>query len=89
LYGFGARGDVWVTAATNWIDHMDLSLPGRFDRMTQIPASNESGMNVIRNKRQKVSMADFRCALAKLMKRDKSEPHGMFVRFFRICSGNS
>ena len=47
--------------------------------MTQTPASNEAGMNAIRNKRQKVSMADFRYARDKLAKEEKNEPHGMFV----------
>jgi len=39
----------------------------------------EAGMNAIRNKRNEVSMDDFRYALDKLMKEDMSEPHGMFV----------
>jgi proteasome regulatory subunit len=39
----------------------------------------EAGMNAIRNKRQEVSMADFRYALDKLAKEEKNEPHGMFV----------
>jgi len=36
-------------------------------------------MNAIRNKRQEISMADFRYALDKLAKEEKNEPHGMFV----------
>jgi proteasome regulatory subunit len=39
----------------------------------------EAGMNAIRNKRQEVSMADFRYALDKLAKEEKNEPYGMFV----------
>ncbi|KAF5414746.1 MAG: Proteasome-activating nucleotidase 1 [Candidatus Methanogaster sp.] len=39
----------------------------------------EAGMNAIRNKRQDISMADFRYALDKLTKEEKNEPHGMFV----------
>ena len=39
----------------------------------------EAGMNAIRNKQHEVSMDDFRYALDKLTKTDKSEPHGMFV----------
>ena len=39
----------------------------------------EAGMNAIRNKRQKISMADFRYALDKLTKKEKNEPHEMFV----------
>ena len=32
-------------------------------------------------------MADFRYALDKLAKNDKSEPHGMFVRLFTFSTG--
>ncbi len=39
----------------------------------------EAGMNAIRNKHQDISMADFRYALDKLTKKEKNEPHGMFV----------
>jgi len=36
-------------------------------------------MNAIREKRREISMADFKYALGKLVKKAKSEPHGMFV----------
>jgi proteasome regulatory subunit len=39
----------------------------------------EAGMNAIRNKQQEVTMADFGYALDKLTKKEKNEPHGMFV----------
>ncbi len=49
LDGFSARGDVKIIGATNRIDLLDPALlrPGRFDRVIEIPAPNQSGREAI------------------------------------------
>lgn len=49
LDGFSARGDVKIIGATNRVDLLDPALlrPGRFDRIIEIPAPNQSGREAI------------------------------------------
>jgi len=61
LDGFGERGNVRVMAATNRIDLLDPALlrPGRFDRVIEIPAPNESGrLQILKIHTKKMALAD-------------------------------
>jgi len=60
------------------LGHLAKSTDGKTGADLKI-LTTEAGMNAIREKRREISMADFRYAVGKLVKKAKSEPHGMFV----------
>ena len=60
------------------LGHLAKSTDGKTGADLKI-LTTEAGMNAIRERRGEISMADFRYAVGKLVKKAKSEPHGMFV----------